>query len=390
MADALEAFLEEARIAGARPAAPVAAGPAGPVRAPGAAGAAPAARPATTGASVGPAAPVAGAAPAAMSATRTPPPYDPAAYADGWARGTDPARRSAAAPPPTDPGEGGTSPWVWVAGVLGLVVLAIAGFLLFRLTSAGSVPAVTPGHGRVTLPSFIGLAYLDAYTAADRLGVTLMPNYVKRNDAAEGSVVGQDPPAGTSVTKGSTVKVDVVSGKDLVAVPSIVGLSEGDAIRAINDAKLRLGTRTEDFDPTIAAGSIIGQGLPAGLSVPTDTPVDYEVSRGPEPSPSPSPSPPPTPVPSPSPSPEPSVGPTSEPTPSATPMLVPVGTYVGLSVGDAIAQAASEVLEIQWQGGGTPAESDIVVAQNLPPGQVVLLGSTIVLVTAPPPPSPSP
>jgi len=355
MADALEAFLEEGRIA-----TPVAAGLAGPVRAVGAAG---------IGA-------------AATSAMRVPPPYDPAAYADGSAGGTD-SRGSAAAPPPTDPGEdGGTSPWVWVAGVLGLLILAIAGFLLFRLASAGSGPAATPGPGNVTLPSFVNQAYLDANTAADQLGVTLKPNYVKRNDAADGVVVGQDPPAGTSVVKGSTVNVDVVSGKDLVAVPSIMGLAVGDAIRALTDAKLLPGARTDEFDPAIAAGSISGQGLPVGLSVPTDTPVDYVVSKGPEPSPSPSPTP--TPVPSPS--------PTPTPTPTPTPARVTVGTYVGLTVAQAKAQATLEGLVIRWQGSSTPLESDIVVApQNPRAGAGVAPGSTILLnTTTPPPPSPTP
>ncbi len=353
MADALEAFLEEGRIA-----APVAAGLAGPARAVGAAG---------IGA-------------AATSAMRVPPPYDQAAYADGPARGTDPARGSAAVPPPTDPGEdGGASPWVWVAGVLGLLVLAIAGFLLFKLASAGSGPAATPGLGSVTLPSFINQAYLDATTTADRLGITLKPTYVKRNDAAEGAVVMQDPPAGTSVAKGSTVKVDVVSGKDLVAVPSIVGLTVGDAIRALTDAKLLPGARTDEFDPAVAAGSIMGQNLPVGLSVPTDTPVDYVVSKGPEPTPSPSPSP--TPVPSPSPT----------PVPSPTPAPAKVGMYVGLTVAEAKAQATGQGLVIRWQGSGTPADSDMVVApQNPPAGASVAPGSTILLNTAHPPPSPSP
>jgi beta-lactam-binding protein with PASTA domain len=315
-------------------------------------------------------------------------PYDPAAYAEGWTGGTDPARRAAVPPPPIDPGAGGgTSPWVWVAGVLGLAILVVAGFVVFRLASAGSGPAATPGPGSVVLPSFIGRAYLDANTAANQLGVTLAPTFVKRNDAADLTVVGQDPPAGTSVTQGSTVKVDVVSGKDLVAVPSIVGLAEGDAIRALTDAKLRLGTRTEDFDPTIAAGSIIGQGLPAGLSVPTDTPVDYVVSKGPELTPSPSPSP--SSAPTPSLSPEPSVGPSFEPTPGPTQAFVTVGMYVGLTVTQAKAQATSEGLVIVWQGGGTPAESDIVVASNPPAGASVAPGSTILLNTAPPSPSPS-
>ena len=345
MADALEAFLEEGSAAGARPAVPVATRPAAPARAVGAAGV-------TGGLFAG----------AATSAMR---------------------------PPPPDPDEGGgTSPWIWVAGVIGLIILVLAGFLLFRLASAGSGPAATPGPGNVVLPSFINQAYLDANATADQLGVTLLPNFVKRNDAADGTVVAQDPAAGTSVTKGSTVKVDVVSGKDLVAVPSIVGLAEGAAIKALTDAKLRVGTRTDDFDPTIAAGSIIGQGLPAGVSVPTDTAVDYVVSKGPEPSPSPSPSPTPTPTPSPTPTPTPV--PTPVPTPTPTPVRVTVLKYVGLTVTDAKAQATLQGLLIQWQGG-TPAESYIIVSpQNPPEGASVAPGSRILLNTTAPTPTPVP
>jgi beta-lactam-binding protein with PASTA domain len=67
-----------------------------------------------------------------------------------------------------------------------------------------------------------------------------------------------------------------------------------------------------------------------------------------------------------------------------------VGTYVGLTVAQAKAQATSEGLVIVWQGGGTPAESDVVVASNPPPGAIVAPGSAILLNTAPPTPSPSP
>ena len=64
---------------------------------------------------------------------------------------------------------------------------------------------------------------------------------MKRNDKAEGTIVDQDPPAGTVVEKGTSVKVEVVSGKELVTVPQLTGLTEADAIRAITDAKLTLG-----------------------------------------------------------------------------------------------------------------------------------------------------
>jgi beta-lactam-binding protein with PASTA domain len=69
---------------------------------------------------------------------------------------------------------------------------------------------------------------------------------------------------------------------------------------------------------------------------------------------------------------------------------VVVGTYVGLTVAQAKAQATAEGLFIQWQGGGSPAESDVVDSQNPLPGTGVAPGSPIILNPAPPAPSPSP
>jgi serine/threonine-protein kinase len=339
---------------------------------------------AAAGAAAGAAA--AGAATGAAAASRAAPPaaarpYPPDAYAGAPGQPVPPR---AAKPPdasPVQPEEPrGTSPWIWLAGLLGLVILVVVGFLFFRILTADG-PATTPGPGTVTLPSFIDQSFDSASATAQQLGVVLEPTYVKRNDRAEGTIVSQDPTAGNEVDGGSTVKVEVVSGKDLVAVPPLVGLTEADAIRAITAAGLTLGVRTESYDPGIPAGSIIGTTLPAGLEVPTGTAIDYEVSKGPEPTPSPTPSPTPTPTEAPTPPPTPTPTPTEAPTPPA----VVVGTYVGLAVGQAKAQATSEGLVIQWQGA-TPADSDVVTAQNPPAGSNVPIGSPILLAASPPAP----
>jgi serine/threonine protein kinase len=50
--------------------------------------------------------------------------------------GSRPARRSAATTPSTtSPARAGTSPWAWVAGLLGLLILVVAGFLIFKLVT---------------------------------------------------------------------------------------------------------------------------------------------------------------------------------------------------------------------------------------------------------------
>jgi serine/threonine-protein kinase len=297
-----------------------------------------------------------------------------------------------ATPPPPPPAQiveepeepRGTSPWTWVAGLLGLGILVVVGFLAFRLLAGGGGDQPTPGPGTVSLPSFIDQTFDNALATADQLGVTLEPTPVKRNDKPEGTIVNQDPAAGTVVDRGSTVKVEVVSGKEFVPVPEIIGLPEAEAITAITDAKLKLGIRTTDFDGAVPEGSVISTSLPAGLEVPTGTAIDYVVSKGPEPTPSPTPTPQPTAAPTPTPAP--TQAPTPPPAPTPTPVpTVTVGTYTGLTVAAAKAQATSEGLVIQWQGA-TPADTDVVTAQNPAPGTEVKLGSPILLSASPPAP----
>ncbi len=306
--------------------------------------------------------PVAGAAGVAAIATAARP-YPPDAYAGGPAGTAPPAAPPASAPleelEPEEPR--GTSPWLWVGGLLGLAILVLVGFGLFRIFTADG-PSATPGPGTVTLPSFIDQSLDNATATAQQLGIELEPTYVKRNDRADGTIVSQDPLPGSDVDRGSTVKVEVVSGKELVQVPQLTGLPEADAIRAITDAKLTLGVRTESFDEAIAAASLIGTAIPAGTEVPTGTPIDYEVSKGPEPTPSPTPSP------------------TAEP--------VTVGSYVGLTAAAASSQATTEGLVIRWQGA-TPADDAIVTAQNPAAGASVAIGSPILLSAASPTPVPT-
>ncbi|MBP1705849.1 MAG: serine/threonine protein kinase with sensor(s), partial [Chloroflexi bacterium] len=243
MADALEAFLAQDR-----PVAP-------PVVAPAAAAAAGAVAGAT----------VAGATVAGAGA-RPVPPYPPDAYAGAPVRPTTAGAVPPAYPPAEEAEEpGGTSPWVWVAGLLGIGILVAAGFFLFNFLSGGGGPEPTPAPATVTLPSFIDQTFDNAEATADQLGITLEATSVKNNEKPEGTIVGQDPPAGTTVPQGTVVTVQVVTGMDIVEVPSLVGLTEAEAVQAISDAKLLLGVRSEDYDPSVEKGLVVDQEPREGL-----------------------------------------------------------------------------------------------------------------------------
>ena len=389
MAAALEAFLAGTAIPGV--------GTAGAADAtiatnrPGAGGAAAAAG------AAGVAAAAAGAGLAATSATARPNPgaipYVPDAYADEprpRSRPSDPYTRT----PPTQGGRGGagrppvrpveeddeeprgTSPAVWAAGILALLILAAVAFLVFRLLSG---PGTTPA-AQVTVPNFVNLPLSTAQAQATQLGLVL--NSTTTTPAASGvdpnDVTSQDPPAGTKVAAGSTVRLTIAVGPTTVSVPDLRGKPEQEAFNLLAAARLQLGAKTEAFDPIVPAGSVVSTTPSAGVLVTEQTPIDYVLSKGPEPSPSPSPSPSPTPTPTPTPP------PTPPPTPTPPPAKVTVADYRCQTLAEARIEIEGDSLVVGTvtpQPGGYPGGEDaIVIEQDPTPGKKVAPGTAVDLV----------
>jgi serine/threonine-protein kinase len=291
-----------------------------------------------------------------------------------------------AAPPADEPPRESTSPWVWASGLVGLLVIAIAGFLIFQLVSGGSS---TPPVEQVTVPSLVGKTIDEARVTASSLGIELVTSPQQATDQPIGTILSQDPPADTKVDKGSQVTVTVATGTETVAVPDLRLKTETDALAAIFAAGLTNGTRSEAYDPIVPAGSIVSQDPQAGVQVARDTKVNYVVSRGPEPSPSESPSPTPTPVPTPAPSPS----ETPSPTPVPTPTPIVVGDYRCLTLDAAAQQMGTDGFVLGTvttnPQGGSPDGSWQVQAQVPTPGESRPPGTSIrVTVISPTDPCP--
>jgi tRNA A-37 threonylcarbamoyl transferase component Bud32 len=275
-------------------------------------------------------------------------PYAPDAYASdrparpgAQARRAQPQARRIEHPiDDEDDDRGGTSPTVWAAGLIALLILLAVGFLVFRLLSApGSTPVT-----QVTVPNFVGKDLTAAQALATQTGITVNPSLAQASGAVVNSVVSQDPPAGTKIDKGGTVNLTVAAGAETVAVPDLRGKTEVEAVTLLVGAGLQPGTKTEVFDPVVPAGQIVRQSPGPGVLANKGTSIDYDLSKGPEPSasPSPSPSPSPTPIPTPPPTPVPTPVPTPAPTPTPTPAPIIVGDYQCLDVGTAKAKIASD------------------------------------------------
>lgn len=107
-------------------------------------------------------------------------------------------------------------------------------------------------------------------------------NEAYSDSAAPGTVVSQNPPAGTPVKHGTAVSLTVSKGPQPVAVPRVVGLGQDNAVAALQAAGLQPAIADAPvFDRTIPAGSVAAQTPAAGESAPKGSTVTLTLSKGP-------------------------------------------------------------------------------------------------------------
>ena len=95
-----------------------------------------------------------------------------------------------------------------------------------------------------------------------------------------GSVISQNPAAGTDVVINTAVALVVSSGLPHVAVPNVVTLTQAAATSALTAASLTVGTVTTASSLTVPAGSVISQNPAAATDVVINTAVALVVSSG--------------------------------------------------------------------------------------------------------------
>lgn len=131
---------------------------------------------------------------------------------------------------------------------------------------------------RPTVPDLRGLSLAEATGRIEALG--LMRGTVaerESKDAAEGTVLTQEPLAGMRVEPGSAVSLVVaVAPPPTVAVPELAGRSRDEAERLLKAAGLAPGQVTEKEGGR--PGVVLAQAPKAGTEVPAGSPVSLVVS----------------------------------------------------------------------------------------------------------------
>jgi serine/threonine-protein kinase len=138
---------------------------------------------------------------------------------------------------------------------------------------------VSTGKEQVQIPD---VSNQDPVTAANTLGAKAISTesvYQASDTVDSGKVIGTNPPAGTSVPKGSKIQLIISSGQEQVRVPNVVGLSRSDATTELQNAGFTVVTRdVTSLDPN-NAGRVIAQSPSADSKAAKGSVVTISVGK---------------------------------------------------------------------------------------------------------------
>jgi beta-lactam-binding protein with PASTA domain/serine/threonine protein kinase len=168
-------------------------------------------------------------------------------------------------------------------GVLWVVVLVIAALLA---TGAGWFFGMGPGAA-AAIPAVANKTVAEAQDVLGKAGFQSTTADVFDDDVPSGLVVGTEPPAGSEIRKFQPVSLFVSKGPQLFPLPELAGGTLDEAKNGLNAAEMALGTVTEQFSESAAAGVVLSQDPAPGTPARHGTSVSLVVSKGPEPIPVP-------------------------------------------------------------------------------------------------------
>ncbi len=136
---------------------------------------------------------------------------------------------------------------------------------------------VSTGPAQVQVPNVVGYTYDEAKDALEGQDLKVEKEERSSNEPKD-TVINTNPSAGQSVDVGTTITVIVSEGQ--VTVPNVVGMSQDEAQKALEDLDLKVSV-TEDPNATAPEGEVTAQSTPAGQTVAPGTEVEITVSSNP-------------------------------------------------------------------------------------------------------------
>ncbi|HCC03616.1 MAG TPA: Stk1 family PASTA domain-containing Ser/Thr kinase [Clostridiales bacterium] len=155
--------------------------------------------------------------------------------------------------------------------------------LLFVLSLGGTIAVSRLTEPKeVVLPNFVGVQIDEAKKIAEEKKLNIEVSSEEYNGQyQEGQIISQDPlySENYNIKMGTTIKVVVSKGIEQAIVPKVVGMTEDEAIKALEDAKLKV-QKVEEENKKIEAGYVISQETEPESKVLAGDTVVIHVSTG--------------------------------------------------------------------------------------------------------------
>ena len=156
--------------------------------------------------------------------------------------------------------------------------------LLFAVSLGGTMGVLSlTNPPEVEMPKVIGMTKDEAQKAIEDAKLVFeveKEEYSK--DVEEGKVISQDPTymeRFNKVKQGSTVKVVISKGQEKTKVPKVIGMKQDEAVKALEDAKLKVEV-IEEPSKKVQEGYVISQEIDADTETLAGETVKIHVSTG--------------------------------------------------------------------------------------------------------------
>ena len=155
---------------------------------------------------------------------------------------------------------------------------------------------VSRGKEKTAVPDVVGQQQDQAAATLRGAGFEVSTTDREDADAEPGTVLEQDPAAGTQAAEGATVTLTIATAPAEVEVPDVAGQEEDAARQALQDAGFDVKVVDEPVDTPDEDGVVTGQDPGAGESVAPGSEITISVGRfelpdDPEPDPTDTPTP---------------------------------------------------------------------------------------------------
>ena len=173
-----------------------------------------------------------------------------------------------------------------VAGVvIALLVLFLVGNAVGVFKGGKGTTVTDTSSEMVKVPDVTNMTYEQAQKELGKYDLGIKKSTAPSDKVAKDKIISQDPVSGKKVKKHTTVNVVISTGEEAktTKIPNVVGMSESDAEKAIQDANLVVKKGDPVYSDSVDQGEVVSVSPDEGTSVKEGTEVTLVISKGSEP-----------------------------------------------------------------------------------------------------------